>query len=156
MTVISNLFQAVSPLPVDFSSLLIGPPSSPSFSAPVAELHVLFPKYNVHYVSSPLRIPLTPLVSQVHTLSLHIQILQDLDSYLPIFLFWITTLSHLPISYKCHICSFNYYPSNVELAHCLTPLASAYHTLPILQYPVQMFLFCLEASPNFPHFSLHW
>lgn len=114
------------------------------------------PKYSVHYVSSPLRIPLTHFVSQVHTLSLYIQILQDLDSYLPILLFWIITLSHLPISYKCHICSFNYHPSNGEQAHCLIPLASAYQTLPVLQDPVQMFLFCQEASPNFPHLSLPW
>lgn len=80
-------------------------------------------------------------------------ILQDVDSSLPIFLFWhhhfITSSCLLWMPYP-----FFHLPSlergTGPLPHTL---ASAYQILPFLQGPTQMFLFCQEASPNSPHLS---
>lgn len=103
-----------------------------------------FSRCSVQYVISPLRILLIKSSSQSqHSRSFRIWALTY--SY---FCFDIITLSLLPVSYKCHVCSYIYHPSNVELALCHTTLASACQILPILQGPIETFLFCQEASLN--------
>lgn len=60
----------------------------------------------------------------------------------------ILTLSHPPVSYKCHVHSFIFHPSNVEMVYLLTLLASTCQIIPILQSPTQVSLFCQEAPTN--------
>lgn len=118
ITIISNLFQALSPLHLDFSSLLIDPPAS---SPPMTKLLVLFPQIQCSACQLPLETPADSFCwSSPYSQSQHSRSFRMWTLLYPYFCFDTITLSHLPVSCRCHIHSFIYHPLNVELVHCLT------------------------------------